>query len=195
MISVKFYQLVDRARDDGLIDTMIWKFIRTPHPRISNFYSLPKLHKEGPELKGRPIISGTGNLTEIARKLVDRSLKPHVETLFSFVRDTLSFLQAMDGITTSRHSHLVTIDVECLYNSIPHQRGLEVVASYLEQMDAGSASYNGFILELLEFILNNDVFLFDGVPLLQVQGVGMGTPCAPAYANLYLRGVGTHHFF
>lgn len=45
-ISIKFNALVDQARDEGTIDNKIWKFIKTPHPRISTFYNLPKLHKK-----------------------------------------------------------------------------------------------------------------------------------------------------
>lgn len=55
-------------------------------------------------------------------------------------------------------------------------------------MSLNSAEFNLFILKLLEFILKHNVFLFDGALLLQVQGVAMGTSCAPFYANLHLGG-------
>lgn len=83
---------------------------------------------------------------------------------------------------------LVTIDIECLNNSIPHLFRLDVIRSYLEQMNLESTAFNGFILKLLSFILSHNAFIFDGIPLLQVQGVAMGTPCDPSYVNLYLGG-------
>lgn len=92
----------------------------------------------------------------------------------------------MDGLSAPAVSHLVTIDIECLYNSIPHAKGLETITTYLDQMNSDQAPFNKFILKLLDFILNHNVFLVDEQPYLQTQGVAMGTPCAPSYANLYL---------
>lgn len=94
---VEFYTLVDRAFDEGLISKTIWEFIRTPSPRIPTFYCLPKIHKPG-YLRGRPIVSGSGSLTEGVSKFLDRILRPHVETLFSYTKDPLSLLQFLDGL-------------------------------------------------------------------------------------------------
>lgn len=44
-IFIKFYALVDQARIEGTINNKIWKFLKNPYPRVSTFYSLPKLHK------------------------------------------------------------------------------------------------------------------------------------------------------
>lgn len=85
---VDFYSLVDQAFHDGIINKTIWQFIRNPNPIIPTFYTLPKIYKDGP-LRGRPIISGSNNITEGASTLIDRVLKPHVEALFSFVKDTM----------------------------------------------------------------------------------------------------------
>lgn len=141
---VDFYHLVDEALYADIIDKTLWKFIRTPCPRLSTFYCLLKLHKPVPVLKGRPIVSGCGNLTESASKFVDRMLRSHVESLFSYVQDTLSFLKFMDSLTAPPGSILVTIDIECLYNSIPHEKGLEVINSFLEQMHPDRRPLNTF---------------------------------------------------
>lgn len=120
--------------------------------------------------------------------VIYRVLKPHAETLFSYIRDTLSFLPVMDGLSSPPGSYLVTIDIECLYNSIPHARGLGIISTYMNQMDSDSAPFNKLILDLSIFVLSHNAFLFHGASLLQVQGVAMGTPCAHSYANLYLGG-------
>lgn len=44
------------------------------------------------------------------------------------------------------------------------------------------------------FILTHNYFVFGGSHYLQVQGVAMGTTCAPPYANMYLAGW-EHHIF
>lgn len=110
---VEFYGLIDETFSDGVITKTIWQYIRNPNPTIPTFYCLPKIHKEG-VLRGRPIVSVTNNITEGASRLIDRTPRPHVETLFSYVKDTMSFLQFMDGLLAPEGSFLVTIDIECL---------------------------------------------------------------------------------
>lgn len=91
---IKFYGIVEDAFEKNVINKKLWQYIRTPHPRMSTFYCLPKLHKIG-ALRGRPIVYGSRNLMEAASKLIDWTLQSHVTTLFSFFKDTLSFWQFM----------------------------------------------------------------------------------------------------
>lgn len=93
---VEFYTLIDRAYNDGTISKTIWDFIRTPAPRIPTLYCLPKIHKQG-YLRGRPIVSGSGSFTEGASEFIDPIMRPHVESLFSYTKDTLSRLQDSGG--------------------------------------------------------------------------------------------------
>lgn len=109
---VEFYSLVDEAFHNGTIT--LWQYIRNPHPRIPTFYCLPKIHKQG-VLRGRPFF------------LCQR----HYELL------------TVHGWSLSHMgSFLVTIDIECLYNSIPHSLGLQAIVTYLEQMHQDSMAFN-----------------------------------------------------
>ncbi|CAJ0947475.1 unnamed protein product [Ranitomeya imitator] len=47
-------------------------------------------------------------------------------------------------------------------------------------------THNELIVTLLEFVLTNNYFTFDGKILHQLRGTAMGTPCSPTYANLFL---------
>lgn len=88
----------------------------------------------------------------------------------------------------------MALDVESLYNAIPHDKGIEVIQHHLDERGPSFAKYNIFVLELLDYILKHNVFQFDSSHYPQVQGVAMGTKCAPSYANLYLGG-GKRSFF
>lgn len=83
---------------------------------------------------------------------------------------------------------LVAVDVEALYNSIPHSQGIHVTEWFLSKRGQSAHRYNQFVLELLHFILTQNIFIFWGSHYLQVQGDAMGTRCAPSYSNLYLGG-------
>lgn len=88
----QYYHILDQAYDANIINSKIWEHLRTPFPCTPTLYSLPKTHKDTSELTGRPIVSGNGSLTENGSKYVDTFLRPHVETLFSYVKDTIAFL-------------------------------------------------------------------------------------------------------
>lgn len=97
-------------------------------------------------------------------------------------------MRALDGLALPEGAWLVSLDVEALYNSIPHTRGVGVVEGFISLSGESSPAYNQFILDLLRFILHNNIFIFERSHYLQIQGVAMGTKCAPSYANLYLGG-------
>lgn len=124
------------------------------------FYWLPKTHKQANKLSGQPIVSGINN----ASILVDTVLRPHVQALPSFIKDTSGFLRAIEQLQIPEGTLLITVDVKTLYNSIPHKKGITTIKSFLDQMSSDSADFNQFVLELLEFILAHNVFLFDGAP-------------------------------
>lgn len=95
----------------------------------------------------------------------------------------LELLKVIEGLTIPVGVILVAIDIETLYSSIPHERGIEVVAGFLCEQDRNNWKLCNFVISLLRHILTSNVFLFNGSTYLQVQGDAMGT-CA----NLYLGG-------
>ena len=44
----------------------------------------------------------------------------------------------------------------------------------------------GFIIRLLELLLNNNIFEFNSELFLQLIGTAMGTRPAPSYANIFM---------
>ena len=66
-------------------------------PRTPIFYLLPKIHK--PKIdditSGRPMVSGCGSPTEKLSQFLDYYLKPIVQTIQSYIRDSKHFLQSI----------------------------------------------------------------------------------------------------
>lgn len=71
------------------------------------------------------------NITPNVSKLVDIYLEPHVTSLPSYVRDSLHLLRIIEDINVPVESYLVSIDVQSLYNSILHDKGVETVKQFL----------------------------------------------------------------
>lgn len=133
---------------------------------------------------GRPIISGNESLTEKASRCVDCVLMPHVTCLSSYIRDTSDLLRHVEGTHAPLNALLMAVDIEALYSSILHERGIQVIGSLPMEQDRTTLPYNHFVLNLLRFILTRNHFTFMDQMYLQRQEVAMGTCCAPSYANL-----------
>ncbi|CAJ0965210.1 unnamed protein product, partial [Ranitomeya imitator] len=81
---------------------------------------------------------------------------------------------------------LVTCDVESLYLNIGHEDGIAAVLYFLDLIPDSDRMHDSLIVDLLDFILKHNYFVFDRTFFLQVSGVAMGARCAPALANLFL---------
>ncbi|XP_073465040.1 uncharacterized protein [Aquarana catesbeiana] len=151
----EYYELIFSAYQKGIIDINTWKFLNVKDARIPTFYALPKLHKSLKNPPGRPIISGCSSLTENASALVDKYLSPHVQALPSYVQDTVHLLRIFDNLKLPKNTWMVALDVESLYNTIPHGTGIEVISKSLQDRGPNSEAYNQFVVDLLNFILTH----------------------------------------
>lgn len=172
----------------------------------SNFYGLPKIHKskelkDGMEkinssyiklpqpgdLKLRPIVAGPSCPTQRLSNLIDIILKPLCDTIPSFIRDNMDFLNHLPK-TVENNTTLVSFDVTSLYTNIPHNLGLEAISFWMDKQghQIDQRFPKELILEGLQLILENNHFFFDDKYYLQIKGTAMGTKVAPKYATLVL---------
>lgn len=178
--------LLIKARDNGWINSKEYGFLLCEHTRLATFYMLPKVHKEPRDNPpGRPIVAANGSLTEPASQFIDYFLKPYVQKLPSYVQDTTDVLNKISKIDDMTWDFLVTLDVESLYTNISHVDGLRAISHYLSDRD-GMMPPSNFIVELTDWVLNNNVFLFQDAMFKQCKGTSMGASFAPEYACLYL---------
>lgn len=121
------------------------ELVCTTFPKTATFYLLPKIHKNDVDPPGRPIISGNGAITENLSRVVDEHLRPFVLALSSYVCDTIHLLQITDCVHVSGGSILATIDVEALYSSISHTKGLACICKILSQISHHEEPFNELI--------------------------------------------------
>ena len=165
--------------------------------RTAQFYLLPKVHKNILPPPGRPILSANDCPTEKISALVDHFLKPLVQKVPSYVKDTTHFLNIISDIDNlDGNCHIVTLDVGSLYTNIPHSEGLQAVAKFLQEHRTGPLiPGNHHLLNLLRLVLSKNNFDFVDKHYLQVGGTAMGTRVAPSYANLFMADFETKHVY
>ncbi|XP_071993372.1 uncharacterized protein [Engystomops pustulosus] len=103
----------------------------------------------------------------------------------SYLKDTNSFLRAVEDINWRGDLKLVSIDVESLYTRIPHHEGVNAICLVLHRAGK-SPAFIDFVREALLFILTHNSFLFNNQWFNQVTGTAMGTPVACTFANIFL---------
>ncbi|KAL8592736.1 hypothetical protein ACOMHN_037676 [Nucella lapillus] len=188
-------ELLHQLHNRNIVDQkcLEWGRIDEKTARTHIFYHLPKVHKNREKPPGRPIVSGVGGPTEKLSKLVDHWLQPLVQGLPSYLKDSTHLLQTLQEWkmslgTIHEEILIVTIDVVALYPSIPH----EDVTVSLREMTGDNEHLLpetppiSTLLQVVEHVLQNNVFEYDGEIFKQIQGTAMVTPMAPSIANIFM---------
>ena len=75
------------------------------------------------------------------------------------------------------------MDVNSLYNNIPHKDGINACRSFLDRHSTDPALRNDIPI-LIDFILTHNLLKFNNDHYLQIKDTAMGTKMAPSYANI-----------
>ena len=173
-----------KKRRDISLETQEYFMIN--NPRLGRFYMLPKIHKRLFNVPGRPVVSNTQYHTENISSFLDYHLQPLAQKVKSYVKDTNDFLCKIRELKkVPENAILCTIDVVGLYPSIPHEDGLAVLKSALDDRQVKTVS-TGSVMDLASLVLKNNYFEFNENYYLQKQGTAIGTKMAPSYAILFM---------
>ena len=84
------------------------------------------------------------------------------------------------------------MDVTSLYTNIPQEEGITTVCNAYETSYKSSPPIPArFIREMLQLILKENSFQFNGKHYLQTHGTAMGTKMAVAFANIFMNVIET----
>ena len=177
---------LEKMKQNEDIDKDTYSYLLPKDPRCSRFYILPKIHKNRQTPPGRPIVSANGHPTERISEYVSNILNPLVFKLPSFIKDTTHFHNKLSSLgNLPNNSLLVSLDVSSLYTNIPHSEGIQAAREHLNKRTTQRPPRET-ICDLINIILQNNNFEFDGQFFLQKHGTAMGTRMAPPYANLFM---------
>ncbi|XP_021361868.1 uncharacterized protein LOC110455809 [Mizuhopecten yessoensis] len=149
---------INRILEKGDIDNDTAKFLRPENPQAGKFYLLPKIHKPGNP--GRPIINSINHPTENISKFVDLHLRPFLEHLPSFLKDTTDYLNKTPAKNLPEGTLLVTMDVVSLFTNIPHDDGIAACREAWERRSTKHPSTDSLV-DLLRLVLTLNNFTFN----------------------------------
>ena len=169
---------------EKLLSEHIAKALTVDNPKTARFYLLPKIHKINNP--GRPITNAINSPTSSIAEFVDYQLKPIVQNLKSYIKDTTDFLNKLEIIRkVPEGAILVTIDVTSLNTNIAHNEGINAATIACEENYSNSTSTR-VIIKFLSLVLNLNNFTFNDENILQIKGCSMGSKCSCSYANLFM---------
>ena len=153
------------------------------------FYLMYKVHKmvKGQMiLKTRPVSSDCASITHPLGKWVDEMLKPIVQKLPTYFKDSFAFKELTEGLVLSPRARLVTADAVGMYTNINTQAAMAIIAPYLRDQEQYFDHYDAeTLISALEIVMFNNIIKFGDVYRKQIQGTVMGTAPAPQWANLF----------
>ena len=146
-----------------------------------------KQHEHSPQT--RPLISGSGSITENIAIFVEHHLKHIANKHDTYLQDTPDFLRRVEEINQGPRLDpkivLCTWDEVGLFTNIAHDEGIEVMQEKHDKRSNPKVPTD-FLVALMEIILNENIFEFLNSYWKQKNGAAMGSPPIPHYANLFM---------
>ena len=190
---IKIEDVLKDALENNIISRAEYCEMSPKNKDPSVFYCNFKVHKETnhnniPPV--RPIISGSGSITENISLYVEHHIKEASMKHPSYLQDTPHFLRVVHKINSGRklpnNSFLVTADITGAYANIPQDDGSQCLHEVLEERKDKTIP-SAFLVKLMDLIQRYNIFEFhDGQLWKQLYGVAMGIHPAPSFANIYL---------
>ena len=162
----------------------------TNNSTMPRFYHLIKTHKEGPEIKIRPIVSGSGGpaakLSYLTCKILNPLLKDVPAHLASSI-ELLDQIKALPKETLKTYSYPFSLDVTALYTSVPPKEAIDNAVTRLKDAESLCKPFHPEdIASLMEVILSNNVFQYQSLFYTQVSGLPMGNAMSGILAILFM---------
>ena len=205
VISKKIEDIIRDLHQRSFIDDLSYKYLtyknNMQHGRL---YLLPKIHKidltlrnaiktnkmllDTLQIPGRPIVSLCNSPLERVGHFVDYFLKEIVCTLWTYTKDTTSFINKVEKIRVPNHAILSNFDISSMYSNLNHHEIIEAINRAWPKIE--SCKYEiplppkKDFLELVRIIVENNEFEFSNQIYRQKVGVPMGARPSPSLTDL-----------
>ena len=157
-------------------------FSLPPHAAINTFYILMKVHKT--PLSTRPVVSYSGSLLHGLGVWVDDKLQIAARSVNTYFKSSNVLKRHLEMMTFDDNTKLFTADAVAMYPSIPIEKGLEVVESYLTKYHKDDVPVEA-VMDALKLLMRNNIFKFGDAHFIQRIGTAIGAPPAPPWATIY----------
>lgn len=118
---------------------------------------------------------------------MDGILKPIIGGQY-ILQDTFDFVNKVKDLSYSHDKFMVSFDVESLFTNVPTRETIDIILSriFTDQVETFNGLTRDDLNELLVICTQKSHFQFNGEFYDQVDGVAMGSPLGPLFANIFM---------
>lgn len=179
----KINRSLKHFKDQSYLSEQSYQSLYSSGSSFSVLYGLPKIHKPGVPL--RPILAAYNSPNfAIAKFLVPllSSLSHNQYTL----RNSSQFIPEV--MQQNSHSYMVSFDVQSLFTNVPLLETIDIIMKRL--FPTLDTIFNNFdadnFRKLLELAVIDTHFIFNDKVFKQTDGMAMGSPLGPTFANIFM---------
>ena len=149
-------------------------------------YGLPKIHKDNCPI--RPIISAVGTYNYKLAKFLNEILSPLATNNSFILKDTFDFVNRVSDLNPKVDRYMLSFDVESLFTNIPTLETIDIIVKlvYTKNKKYFHGLTKQELAKLLIVCTQQSHFQFNNDYFDQVDGVSMGSPLGPLFANIFM---------
>ena len=185
----KINRFLSKLKSKKVITDSVYKELYISGSAFGVLYGSPKVHK-GPALPLRPILAAYNMPNYSLAKHLVPLLAPLTSNNYS-IKNSFSFANFITKQQSKQY--LVSFDVESLFTNIPIYETIAIILNKLFPTE--DTIYCGFnkseFNTLLELSVSDNHFLFNNQIYKQTEGMAMGSPLGPTFANIFMNALET----
>ncbi|XP_064098125.1 uncharacterized protein LOC135209357 [Macrobrachium nipponense] len=185
----KINRFLRALKQNGIIDERMYQSLFVTGSSYGIMYGLPKVHKT--DVPIRPILSSNNTANYNLAKFLVPILEPLAKGPYTL---TCSADFKDEIIKQDSDLFMVSLDVESLFTNVPVGETIQIILNKLFPDD--DALFHNFSKNLfkqfLELAVLDTAFIFNGVLYKQVEGMAMGSPLGPTFANIFMNSLEEH---
>ncbi|XP_046863266.1 uncharacterized protein LOC124457010 [Xenia sp. Carnegie-2017] len=177
--------LLRKLKAEKCINEKTYNELYPTGTRIGILYGLPKIHKSSIPL--RPILSSIDHYSYKLAKFFIPLLTP-ISANSHVIKDSFSFVQdLLQSDINANNVVMASFDVKSLFTNIPVDETIAIITNHIF---SSNTSFQGLdssqFTQLLSLSVKNCHFFFNGQVYQQIDGVAMGSPLGPLFANIFM---------
>ena len=183
-IEDKINRFLRKLKDRGFIDDYTYTSLYVTGSTPGILYGLPKIHKA--EVPLRPIFAAYKAAPyKLAKYLVP--ILSHLTKNKYTVENSYLFVKEVTGLKNVGACFMASMDVENLFTNVPLAETIDICIELLfKNCNIFMNLTKNLFKTFLELSVMNSVFVFDNQLYEQVDGLGMGLPLGPTFANIFM---------
>jgi len=188
-IEDKTNNFLRKLKNNDVLSDDLYKQLYVTGSAPGILYGLPKIHKPNfsTAYQFRPIFAAYDTPSFGIAKYLVSILNPLTTNSFT-VKNTYDFVDTIVNFPDADKYFMCSFDVENLFTNIPLHDTIEICINSL--FAAPYSTVLGlsrtFFRTLLELSVLNSFFCFNGKFYKQIEGLGMGLPLGPTFANIFM---------